>query len=123
MARLLPVGNQGGFRYAGSPAKGTVSLVVLYSSGVNQDWPDSLDEATGTYTYYGDNRQPGHDLHETPRRGNQILRAAYAAVAQGNQETRATVPPFLLFERAATTGRAVRFRGLLVPDSPLVARG
>lgn len=122
LAVLLPVGNQGGFRYAGSPNQNTVKLVVLYSSGANHDWPDSLDEATGTYTYYGDNRQPGHDLHDTPRRGNQVLRSAYAAVADGSSHLRSTVPPFLLFERAGTTGRSVRFRGLLVPDSTLVAR-
>lgn len=32
LQRLLPVGNQGGFRYRGSPTKG-VKLVVLYTSG------------------------------------------------------------------------------------------
>ena len=72
LAALLPIGNQGGFRYAGSPSKGTVRLVVLYTSGVNEDWPDVLDPATGTFTYYGDNRAPGHDLHDTPRRGNRM---------------------------------------------------
>jgi hypothetical protein len=119
LAVLLPVGNQGGFRYAGSPARGAVRLVVLYTSGVNEDWPDSLDPATGTFTYYGDNRAPGHELHDTPRRGNQILRSAFASAAAG-RDGRASVPPFLLFERAGTEGRAVRFRGLLVPGSPLV---
>ncbi len=117
LARLLPVGNQGGFRYAGSPAKGTVRLVVLYTSGVNEDWPDVLDIASGTFTYYGDNRKPGSELHETPRQGNRILRSVFSQIAAG-PGGRAAVPPFLLFERAATTGRAVRFRGLLAPGSP-----
>ncbi|CCH89536.1 conserved protein of unknown function [Modestobacter italicus] len=117
LAVLLPVGNQGGFRYAGSPAQGTVRLVVLYTSGVNPDWPDVLDPTTGSFTYYGDNRQPGRDLHDTPRRGNGILRAAFDG-AHGGTVGRATVPPFLLFERASTTSRAVRFRGLLAPGSP-----
>ena len=41
---LVPgVGNQGGFRYVGSPWKKTVRLSVLYTSGVEVDWPDSLD--------------------------------------------------------------------------------
>jgi hypothetical protein len=119
LAVLLPVGNQGGFRYAGSPSKGTVRLVVLYTSGANEDWPDVLDPATGTFTYYGDNRAPGHELHDTPRRGNQILRSAFAAAA-GGAGGRATVPPFLLFERAGIQGRAVQFRGLMAPGSPLV---
>ena len=66
LAVILPVGNQGGFRYAGSPLRGNVRLVVLYTSGVNEDWPDVLDPATGTFTYYGDNRAPGHELHDTP---------------------------------------------------------
>jgi len=119
LAALLPVGNQGGFRYAGSPSQGTVRLVVLYTSGTNEDWPDVLDPATGTFTYFGDNRAPGHELHDTPRRGNQILRSAFAAAARGSSD-RATVPPFLLFERSATKGRAVQFRGLMAPGSPLV---
>src|SRR4051794_13976665 len=46
LAVLVRVGNQGGFRYVGSPAKETVRLVVLYTSGVNPDWPDVLDPAT-----------------------------------------------------------------------------
>jgi len=73
LAALLPVGNQGGFRYFGSPTKGTVKLVVLYTSGQNVDWPDELDPATGTFTDYGDNRTPGRELHDTQRRGNLIF--------------------------------------------------
>lgn len=119
LAKLLPVGNQGGFRYSGSPANNRVKLAVLYTSGHNVDWPDELDPTTGTFTYYGDNRTPGRELHDTQRRGNLILRDAFNASASG-PEGRATVPPFLLFERAASVGRDVRVRGLLVPGSPLV---
>lgn len=43
LARLLPVGNQGGFRTHGSPAKDAVRLAVLYTSGAEPDWPDALD--------------------------------------------------------------------------------
>jgi hypothetical protein len=74
LARLLPVGNQGGFRYKGSPAKKSVRLVVLYTSGAEIDWPDNLDPQTGVFTYYGDNREPGRDLHDTARDGNLLLR-------------------------------------------------
>jgi hypothetical protein len=113
------VGNQGGFRYAGSPAKGTVRLVVLYTSGDDVDWPDHLDVQTGTFTYYGDNKRPGQELHETPRSGNALLRDAFKA-SHGAPDERATVPPFFLFEKAGTSGRSVRFRGLLAPGGPAV---
>jgi hypothetical protein len=78
IARLLPVGNQGGFRYRGSPSSGDVRLVVLYTSGKDVDWPDTLDAQTGVFTYYGDNKRPGHELHDTQRQGNLILRDAFA---------------------------------------------
>ncbi len=50
LARLLPgVGNQGGFRAAGSPLKDAVKLVVLYTSGAEPDWPDALGPYTGAF--------------------------------------------------------------------------
>lgn len=116
LARLLQVGNQGGFRYKGSVKDGTVRVVVLYTSGSELDWPDTLDPMTGAFTYYGDNRKPGRDLHNTTRSGNQLLKDVFEA-AHGGPGDRMFVPPFLLFEKAAP-GRAVRFRGLLVPGSP-----
>jgi hypothetical protein len=78
LSRLLPVGNQGGFRTHGRPVQDTVKLVVLYTSGAEPDWPDALDPYTGTFTYFGDNRSPGRDLHNTPRKGNLLLAAAYS---------------------------------------------
>ncbi|MEV6124550.1 restriction endonuclease [Streptomyces sp. NPDC052077] len=119
LARLLPgTGNQGGFRYAGSPAKGTVRLVVLYTSGGEVDWPDHLDTETGTFTYYGDNKTPGKALHKTPRNGNVLLRDAFDHSHGTAGDRGAKVPPFLLFEKARVKGRAVRFRGLLAPGGP-----
>jgi AspBHI-like restriction endonuclease/restriction endonuclease len=116
LARLLPVGNQGGFRYQGSPMKGAVRLGVLYTTGAEPDWPDMLDPQTGMFTYYGDNRSPGHELHETRRRGNVLLRDAFEWSHQ-DVSARRRVPPFLLFEKAAP-GRRVMFRGLLAPGGP-----
>lgn len=115
LAKLLPVGNQGGFRYSGSPTKRDVRLVVLYTSGVEVDWPDMLDPQTGIFTYYGDNREPGRELHDTTRRGNLLLRDVFELI-HGSADDRARVPPFLLFEKAVP-GRAVRFRGLLAPGA------
>ena len=71
ISKLVGTGNQGGFRYVGSVDEG-LKLCVLYSSLVELDWPDSLDPDTGRFTYYGDNRRPGHEIHDTRRKGNEI---------------------------------------------------
>jgi hypothetical protein len=115
LARLLPVGNQGGFRTYGRPAKDAVQLAVLYTSGAEPDWPDSLDVHTGVFTYFGDNRSPGRELHDTPRKGNLLLSRVFERAHQ-DAAARAQVPPFLLFHKAGP-GRDVRFRGLLAPGS------
>lgn len=114
--RIVPVGNQGGFRFKGSVLQRTVRVVVLYTSGEDLDWPDELDPSTGDFTYYGDNKKPGKGLHKTPRAGNLLLRDMFAA-ARGGQEARRGVPPILLFQKAGS-GRDVLFRGLLAPGSP-----
>jgi AspBHI-like restriction endonuclease len=101
------------------PRRGTVRLVVLYTSGVEVDWPDHIDSTTGDFTYYGDNRTPGHDLHDTRRGGNLLLRDIFAA-SRSTFEARRTVPPILLFQSSGT-GRDVIFRGLLAPGSPRLA--
>ncbi|MFE3443723.1 restriction endonuclease [Nocardia sp. NPDC059180] len=118
LARLLPVGNQGGFRCKGSVKQKAVQLAVLYTSGAEPNWPDHLDPETGIFTYFGDNRKPGSALHDTARGGNLLLRDVFEA-AHGTPQDRLTVPPFLYFEKAAP-GRSVRFRGLLVPGAATV---
>ncbi|GLF95975.1 restriction endonuclease [Streptomyces yaizuensis] len=90
---------------------------MLYTSGNDVDWPDYLDIDTGTFTYYGDNKKPGQGLHETSRAGNILLRDVFAA-SHLSAADRARIPPFLLFEKAASAGRSVRFRGLLAPGGP-----
>jgi len=116
LARLLPVGNQGGFRYVGSPTRGTVKLCVLYTSGLETDWPDRLDVSTGDFSYFGDNRRPGSQLLMTRRRGNILLQDTFCR-ANAEPVERMTVPPYLLFEKSGL-GRDVLFRGLLAPGSP-----
>ena len=113
LSRLMGCGNQGGFRYRGSPAKEDVRLVVLYSNLVDLDWPDELDVERGRFTYYGDNKKPGHSLHDTPRRGNRILRDAFANLHRGRRDL---VPPFFIFSKSGG-GRDVVFRGLAVPGA------
>jgi hypothetical protein len=115
LCKLLPVGNQGGFRAAGSTTKNSVKLAVLYTTGEEPDWPDALDPYTGTFTYYGDNRRPGRALEDTPNKGNLLLSRVFGW-AHGDAAARAKVPPFLLFDKPGG-GRDVRFRGLLAPGS------
>jgi hypothetical protein len=123
IARLIPgSGNQGGFRavrakQTGGPGQTSrprpVRLVILYTTGKDPDWPDSLDERTGIFTYYGDNKTPGAELHDTPRKGNLLLADVFAR-CYGSPEDRRQAPPFLLFTKARS-GRDVRFGGLLAP--------
>lgn len=118
IAKLLPgAGNQGGFRASGSGIK--KRFVVLYSSGEEGDWPDRLDLNTGQFVYYGDNRTPGHDLHDTAKRGNLLLKAAFES-AHGNAAKRAELPPFFVFTKnpTAKSNRSVQFKGLAVPGYP-----
>lgn len=119
LARLLPCGNQGGFRFAGSRLNHDYRMALLYTSGEDTDWPDFLDEETGIFTYFGDNKRPGKGLHETPRGGNELLRFSFDAL-HGAPPDRGVIPPFFVFTKAGR-GRAVRFGGLAVPGSKDVA--
>jgi hypothetical protein len=111
LPRLIRVDSQGGFRYRGK-VKSRLELLVLTTSMNDPDWPDSLDPETGVFTYYGDNKNPGRDLHDTGRDGNLILKRIFEDSRSG-QSGRENVPPIFLF---ASTGvsRDVRFLGLAV---------
>jgi hypothetical protein len=112
ISKLIPkMGNAGGFRYVGDAE--STPLVVLYSSGSNPDWPDYLDEHSGLYHYYGDNRTPGVKVLE--KKGNRVLHQAFAK-RHGQSSDRALAPIFLIFESIGE-GHSVRFRGLAVPGS------
>jgi hypothetical protein len=110
ISKLLPVGNMGGFRYTGRSAR--PRLCALYSDMADPDWPDSLDPESGRFVYFGDNKTPGHEVHD--RKGNRVLRAAFEALHEGRRED---VPPFLIFTKAGRW-RDVVFRGLAVPGNP-----
>lgn len=115
LVSLVGVSRQGGFRYRGT--KECPTLLVLTSNLAEPEWPDQLDETTGSFIYYGDNRYPGRLLHDTPRFGNQLLCQVFAWSHLG---LRHLVPPILVFTTVAT-GRAFRFRGLAVPGSPALS--
>lgn len=122
--RLLPVSNQGGFRIVGTREE--PRLIVLITSLGDPDWPDEINKEVGEVTYFGDNKQPGGDLHGTPRYGNVLLRDLFQRAHAGT-DGRRRVPPILLFAKAGSW-RDVVFMGLAVPggqslgaDSDLVA--
>src|SRR5438552_144798 len=110
---LIPCGNRGGFRVANRSGERRHALVVLYSTLADSDWPDQLDLDLGRFTYYGDNKHPGHELHQTHRGGNRLLREAFDAT-HAAPPRREEIPPFLVFTKGAL-GRDVVFRGVAVP--------
>jgi hypothetical protein len=112
--RLLGMSNQGGFRYRGDIA-GRLEMLLLTSSFSDPDWPDAIDREIGVFTYYGDNKSPGRSLHDTGRRGNQLLQRIFQD-AHGGVEGRLKVPPAFLFARAGGW-RDVIFLGLAVPGA------
>ena len=110
------VGNMGGFRLSGSPSR--PNLVVLYTSGEETDWPDAIDSHSGIFTYFGDNRTPGQNIHETPRSGNLILHHVFERLHVGDRNG----PPFFIFEKEGSW-RDVVYRGIAVPGAPSLGRG
>jgi hypothetical protein len=116
LARLLPCGNQGGFRFKGKRSTHDYRLALLYTSGEDRDWPDTFNPETGIFTYFGDNKRPGAGLHETPRGGNELLRFAFAR-RHGDASQRRLIPPFFVFQKANPSGRDVSFLGLAVPGA------
>jgi hypothetical protein len=68
---------------------------------------------TGVITYFGDNKKPGFDLHDTPRRGNRRLQSCFAGLHNAPDQ-KVKIPPFFVFAKGSK-GRDVVFRGLAVP--------
>ena len=115
---LVPgIGNMAGFRHSGH---GEIKkIVVLYTSGEDRDWPDTLNVENGRFIYYGDNKKPGHELHDTARGGNIILKNVFNWL-HSTPGRRDLIPPFLIFKKSITqnSSRSVRFTGLAVPGAP-----
>lgn len=114
LVKLVGVSRQGGFRYRGTRDRPT--LLVLTSNLAEADWPDELNPTTGQFVYYGDNRQPGQQLHDTPRFGNLLLKSVFDLAHSGRRKE---VPPILIFT-SESPGRSFRFRGLAVPGHPAI---
>lgn len=107
ISKILPVGNQSGIRFAGTSEQ--PSLVVLYSTFSDIDWPDLINR--DLLTYYGDNKEPGREIHETL--GNKLFRGIFNNLHLNRKNE---VPPIFLFSKGVTGFDRI-FKGLLVPGS------
>lgn len=118
IAKLLPgSGNMGGFRVSGRGDK--KNWIVLFTTGEDRDWPDTLDLNRGQFVYYGDNKTAGHELHDTKAGGNKVLRHVFTRL-HDSQTPRADISSFLIFKKypTASEARSVQFKGVAVPGFP-----
>ena len=112
--------NSGGFRKVmRNDGSNLPAFVVLYTSMSELAWPDYLDEETGVFRYYGDNRSPGKSILDTPRKGNKLLQFVFECLNSNDGSIR-NIPPFLLFKKVGN-GRDVQFLGLAAPGNPRIA--
>ncbi len=107
MTVLMKVRNGGGFR----PCKGK-KYFVIHSTRSDVNWPDYLDQEIGLYTYYGDNKESGYELHSTM--GNQFLKEIFDKLSYRTREERLKIQPIFLFE-TNKENKGVQYKGLLVP--------
>jgi hypothetical protein len=108
ISKLLPVGNQSGIRFSGKVEN--PSIVVLYTTLNDTDWPDSING--DVLTYYGDNKLPGKEIHDLP--GNKVLRSIFNTYHLSHKEK---FPLILLFSKGRTGYDRV-FEGVLKPGYP-----
>ena len=111
LSKLLSVGNQGGFRFKGKTE--CPLLVALFTSGEDMYWRDDLDSSLGIFLYYGDQKIPGKDLHDTKLKGNLILKHIFEFASSYDLSIRKRIPPIFVFKKAH--GRDIKFLGLAVP--------
>ena len=118
--KLIPgCENSGGFRKKlREDGSGRYAYVVLYTSMEELEWPDYLEEETGIFRYYGDNREPGRELTDTWKKGNKILEDVFALLNEGSSLEE--IPPFFVFKKTGR-GRDVQFLGLAAPGNPKIS--
>ena len=123
LTKLFPkCGNQSGFRRVSrkdknakdETGKSKLAYVVLTTSMSELEWPDYLNEETGVFRYYGDNRQAGRRHTSTKQEGNKILEHVFNLLNSG--ESLEDMPPFFIFKRTGQ-GRDFKFLGLAAPGT------
>ena len=118
--KLIPrCENSGGFRKKlREDGSGKYAYIVLYTSMEELEWPDYLDEETGIFRYYGDNREPGRELTDTKKHGNKILELVFGLLDEGTRLE--DIPPFFVFKKTGN-GRDIQFLGLAAPGNPKIS--
>lgn len=121
LSKLMPgCSNSGGFRKVmRKDNSGLPAYVVLYTSMQELEWPDYLDEETGIFRYYGDNRNPGRAILDTPRKGNELLEYVFECLNSRDGSIQ-NIPPFFIFKKAGS-GWNVKFLGLAAPGNPKIS--
>lgn len=109
------VGTQSGIRRSKVEVKGVddEAYIVLVNTRLVDEWKNHYDPLTKILTYYGDNRTPGNDIHNTKQRGNLAFKKVFER-AYGSQEEREKLPPIFYFERTGTSSD-MKFIGLALP--------
>ena len=93
--KLMFCSNSGGFRQVKNK-KGEYAYCVLFTTGEDVDWKDYLDADIGRFIYYGDNKKEGHSIHNTSRKGNEILRTCFEQLEDNDREN---IIPFFIFQK------------------------
>ncbi|MFK3957915.1 restriction endonuclease [Guptibacillus hwajinpoensis] len=109
--------NVQGFRwkskYSGSTNINDAAFIVIVTNFNEKEWPDQLDYETGIFTYFGDNRKGGSDLHSTL--GNEYLKNTFDLIHLHNN--RYDIAPILLFQSIKEHKHYMKFLGLLAPGA------
>lgn len=120
LRKIFPkCGTSGGFRKVTRDDDAQkFAYIVLYTSMNELEWPDYLDEETGIFRYYGDNRLPGRGIIDTHFKGNKLLEEVFQKL--NSNESLEDMPPFFVFKKTGQ-GRNVKFLGLAAPGNPNIS--
>lgn len=120
LSKLFPkCGNLGGFRKVNrTDGSGKPAYVVLTTTMSELEWPDYIDEETGIFRYYGDNRKSGRKYTDTKHKGNELLEKVFGIL--NSDKSLEDIPPFFVF-RSTGQGRNFKFLGLAAPGNPNIS--
>ena len=121
LSKLIPgCSNSSGFRIVKrKDGTGLPAYVVLFTTMRQLAWPDFLDEETGIFRYYGDNKKPGKSLLDTSKKGNQLLEMVFDCLNSKDGSIK-NIPPFFIF-KSTGHGCDVQYLGLAAPGNPKIS--